>query len=348
MAVDQYVSRVESFLASNCDERGPTWESPPGVLTEVRDPAETVRRAVEFQRAAFGAGVAGPMVPAAFGGADVGEPGRRAFEDVAERYDVPTLLPLTIGLNLVVPTLLAHGSPEQRRVLIPRILSAEDLWCQLFSEPDAGSDLASLRTMARSVGDGFLVSGQKVWSSFADRASHGLLLSRTDASGRGHRGLTLFALAMTSPGVRVRPLREITGGTHFCEVFFDDVPVSADAAIGEVGQGWRTAMSTLGTERRGSSARQGRPRWERLAALRAPLGPMERRDVVDVHVEERVLALLAERIDHLDIEKGWRGAGGSLVKLSRTKVEKQASSFAVRLLGPGGGAWQPDDEVTAA
>ena len=154
-----------------------------------------------------------------------------------------------VGLGMAAPTIHAHGSPEQRRLLRP-LFVGEEVWCQLFSEPGAGSDLASLATMARPDGpSGYRVSGQKIWTSLADVASRALLLARTDADAPQHEGLSYFLLDMHTDGIEVRPLRQMTGDCEFNEVFLDDVWVPTTAMLGQVGAGWRIAMTTLMNER---------------------------------------------------------------------------------------------------
>lgn len=155
-----------------------------------------------------------------------------------------------VGINLVGPTLLAHGTDDQRRRWMPNILSAQEIWCQLFSEPDAGSDLSSLTTRAKRVDGGYLITGRKVWTSYAQFATWGLCLARTDPEAvRKQEGISAFAVEMESPGIDIRPLVQLTGDAEFNEVFLDDVFVSEEQLIGAEGQGWTVANSTLAHER---------------------------------------------------------------------------------------------------
>jgi alkylation response protein AidB-like acyl-CoA dehydrogenase len=154
-----------------------------------------------------------------------------------------------IGIGWAGPTILAAGTPDQQRRLLPPMLDGSEFWCQLFSEPGAGSDLSGLSTCAVLDGDTWVVSGQKVWSTWADRSAWGILLARTDPDVPKHRGIPYFVCPMYAPGVEVRPIREMSGGHHFCEVFLDEVRIPADLMIGAPGDGWKLANVTLGNER---------------------------------------------------------------------------------------------------
>ncbi|WP_327392088.1 acyl-CoA dehydrogenase [Streptomyces sp. NBC_01186] len=236
----------------------------------------------------------------------------------------------------VVPSLIAYGTPEQRDRHLPPTLRGEVLWCQLFSEPGAGSDLASLRTRAvRGEDGGWRVDGQKVWTSAAQWSDWGILLARTDPAAPKHEGLTFFLVDMkNTPGIDVRPLKEITGDSLFNEVYFDDVPLPADAVVGEVGDGWRVARHTLGNERVHMA-----DQLTFSTGLEALIG---RLDTVDDTVRERIGALAAEahalaciglRTTLQQVEGLDPGAGASVRKLIQTPHQQLVAELALELLG---------------
>jgi alkylation response protein AidB-like acyl-CoA dehydrogenase len=196
----------------------------------------------------YEAGYVGLNWPAAYGGHDRPLTYQAIVLEELARAGAPEHLG-GIGLGMAGPTILAWGTEDHKRRFIPQMLSGEHIWCQGFSEPNAGSDLASLQTRAVRDGDHYLVSGQKVWSSFAHIADWCILLARTDATGSKHEGLTYLLLDMHAPGVEVRPLRQITGDSEFNEIFLDDVQVPADLVLGREGDGWSVAITTLMNER---------------------------------------------------------------------------------------------------
>lgn len=197
----------------------------------------------------YDGGLVGVTWPVEAGGQG-GTPMQQAIVDQElARAEVPGLINL-IGIGMCGPTVIHHGSPEQHRRYLKRLLRADDVWCQLFSEPASGSDLAALRTRAVRTEDGsWRISGQKVWTTLAHLADHGIVLTRTDPDVAKHRGLTMFVVDMKAPGVTVRPLRQMSGGADFNEVFFDDVVVPDEERLGDVGDGWRVALTTLMSER---------------------------------------------------------------------------------------------------
>jgi len=201
-----------------------------------------------WQRKLFDAGYAGINVPTEYGGQGRSMAEARVFQQEMARYEIDTGV-FSVGLAMVVPTLLAHGTEEQKQRHVPALVRGDAVWCQLFSEPGAGSDLAGLTTRAVRDGDEWVVDGQKVWNSFAHIADWGILLARTDWDVPKHRGITYFLVDMTTPGVEARPLRQITGVAHFNETFLDGVRIPHANVLGEVNGGWGVAQTTLMAER---------------------------------------------------------------------------------------------------
>ncbi|MGW6059318.1 acyl-CoA dehydrogenase [Streptomyces sp. NPDC055189] len=238
----------------------------------------------------------------------------------------------------VVPSLIAYGTREQQERFLAPTLRGEVLWCQLFSEPGAGSDLASLRTRAEQVDGGWLINGQKVWTSAAQWADHGILLARTDPEAPKHKGLTYFLIDMKrASGVDIRPLKEITGDSLFNEVYFDDVLLPADAVVGEVNDGWRVARHTLGNERvhmadqltfdTGLEALIGRAA-DLDGACRARIGALA--------AEAHALACIGLRTTMRQVSGAEPGAGASVRKLVQTPHQQKVAELAIELLGPAG------------
>jgi alkylation response protein AidB-like acyl-CoA dehydrogenase len=205
-----------------------------------------------WQKNMFDAGWAGIHWPKAYGGRGATLLEQAIFQQELAGAQAPPMAN-TLGLMIVGPTLMVHGTEEQKQRYIPKILSAEEIWCQGFSEPNSGSDLASLQTMAVEDGDDFVVNGQKIWTSMAHHADMCILLTRTDPSAPKHKGISFLLVDMHSPGITVKPLRQITGGAEFNEVFFDHVRVPKQQLVGQLNDGWRIAMTTL-THERGSAS----------------------------------------------------------------------------------------------
>src|SRR5215213_3367958 len=201
-------------------------------------------RALTFQRAANAAGFTGLSVPTRYGGQGLEPAYEAAWREEAGRFPLMTE-ELSITLGNCLPTLLEHGTEAQRLRHGPRILSGEEVWCQLFSEPAAGSDLAGVQTRALPVVGGWLVNGEKVWTTLAHRADFGILLARTDSAAPKHAGLSMLLVRLDAPGVETRPIRQLDGATHFDEVFLTDVFVPADAVLPPIGGGWRIASAML-------------------------------------------------------------------------------------------------------
>jgi alkylation response protein AidB-like acyl-CoA dehydrogenase len=207
-----------------------------------------LERARDWQRKLFAAGYSGIAVPVEYGGQGRTPAEQRLFQQEMARYEIDIGV-FTVGMGMVVPTILVHGTEAQKKRFVPRLLNGDDLWCQLFSEPGAGSDLAGLTTRAERDGDEWVVNGQKVWNSYAHLADWGILIARTDWDVPKHRGITYFLVDMTTPGIEARPLRQATGVAHFNETFLTDVHIPHENVLGEVNGGWGVAQTTLMNER---------------------------------------------------------------------------------------------------
>ncbi len=248
-----------------------------------------------------------------------------------------------IGLGMAAPTILAYGTDEQQKRWLRTLWTGQEIWCQLFSEPGAGSDLAALATRAVRDGDGWIVSGQKVWTSQAHLARRGLLLTRTDPDVPKHQGLTYFAVDMTAPGVDVRPLRQLTGEAEFNEVFLTDVRIADEDRIGQVGEGWKVANATLMSERVNIGASRPAPResgmiepavrtWRSRPELRTP-GLHDR--LLRLWTDAEVARLAGERLRQ-QLAAGRPGPEGSAAKLVFARLNQEISGFEVELSGGDG------------
>lgn len=290
-------------------------------------PPHLLEPALLWQRTCFEHGFAGVHWPTEFGGRGLSRDHAVVWFTECARAAVAPYLNLQ-GIVLAGEAILRSGTPEQKQRHLQATLTGETLWCQLFSEPGAGSDLASLTTAAELDGNEFVVNGQKVWSSNAQFAQAGILLARTDPAER-HRGISFFCIDMTLPGIDVRPIKQMTGDEEFCEVFLDDVRLPADALLGPLNEGWRVAMEVLADERGSFGAAGAISLRRRLAALGASAGaaePVDRAAAADLLIRGGALAALLERV-------GAEPAMAPAAKLLRTELEVAAASLGHRLDG---------------
>ncbi len=277
-----------------------------------------------------------------FGGLGLSQDHARAFAALERHYRVPPgHESFSVTTALIAPTVELYGTDEQKERFVAAFLTAELLCCQLFSEPGAGSDLAALGCRAVRDGDEWVVDGQKVWSSGAQFSEWGLLIARSDIDAPKHRGMTAFLVPMDAPGVEIRPIKQMSGGTSFNEVFFSDCRLPDSLRLGPEGDGWKVALTTLGFERDHSdaggsaSARPGGT-WRHLlataGAMEATDDPTARRDLMDVYIHKRVEGWLNQRAADL-ARGGTPGPEGSLGKLMWTEGMRKVSHAASRVLG---------------
>ena len=292
----------------------------------------------EWSRRLFDAGYAGLTWPKPYGGAGAPYSFQAIFLEESTKAEAPQHIGV-IGLGMAGPTIIAHGTEEQKQRYLPKILSAEEIWCQGFSEPDAGSDLASVRTRAAQRDGVFVVNGQKVWSSFAHIADWCILVTRSDPDSERHAGLTYMIVDMHAPGVEVRPLRQLTGEAEFNEIFFTDVQVPAENVVGAVGDGWAVAMTTLLHER----GTLGFALTGVLdAAVRKLIALARERNVDDPLLLDRVarewIELQALKFTNYRaltqlMKTGIPGPEGSVSKLHWSEANQRLTKLALELLG---------------
>jgi len=276
--------------------------------------------------------------PEAYGGRGAGVMEQVVFAEEMHRAGAPgTLNP--IGLSNIAPAIIEHGTDEQRRSLLPRMLTGDDIWCQGFSEPDAGSDLASLKTRAVIDGDCFVVNGQKTWNTLGHVAHYCELLVRTNPDVPKHRGISCLLVDMSLPGIEVRPLTTITGEHEFSEIFFTDVRVPADALLGPINEGWRVAMTTL-TYERGTVANLHLglratilELVDEAAARGLDRDPVVRQKLARVYLEGELLKLLSERAISSALRGDAPGPESSIAKLVWSEATQHLGETAGEVLG---------------
>ena len=297
---------------------------------------------VKFRRRQYELGLAWVHFPVGYGGLGLAPVHQRTIDRrVGEAGAAPHGFAEFFGLSMAGPTVVTHGSEELKNRLLPRMYSGEDAWCQLFSEPGAGSDLAGLATRAVRDGDEWVVTGQKVWNTLAHIADRGMLVARTDPHAPKHKGLTYFALDMHAPGVEVRPLRQMTGEAEFNEVYLSEVRVPDADRVGDVGDGWRVSMSTLMNERTSIGGGGGMPERGSGAIAEAvriwreetpsPTAPARDR-LMRTWIEAEVLRLTNLRASD-NRRAGNPGPEGSIAKLMFAEVNQRIYELCVDLLG---------------
>jgi acyl-CoA dehydrogenase len=302
-----------------------------------------VAGAKHWAQKVFDAGFGWITGPAHYGGRELPKSYQSIYSAVESRYATPSQGPRGIGLGMVAPTILAHGTEAAKQRYLRALYRGDIIACQLFSEPGAGSDLASLQTRAILDGDEWIVNGQKVWTSGAHYSEIGEIICRTDPDLPKHKGLTGFIVDMHAPGVEVRPLRQMTGGASFNEVFFTDVRIPADHLLGDVNAGWTVALTTLMNERAaigggGGGAPSGGSELRRLIALARHLGvgddPLIRQDIANTWINIQVARYNNERALAKIRSGQLPGPELSIAKLSLTQNLRRTAELASHILGP--------------
>jgi hypothetical protein len=303
------------------------------------------RRAYDthWQRLLFEAGYAGVDWPVEGGGLGSSPVEQLIFKEELERAHAPYVGVNFVGLLHAGPTVIAEGTPEQRQRYLPPILKGDQVWCQGFSEPDAGSDLASMRTRAVRDGDEYVVTGSKIWTSFAEVADYCELLVRTGAEDSRHRGISWLILPMDSPGVEIRPLTTIAGSAEFAELFLDQVRIPVSNRVGDENDGWRVTMVTLSFERGTAFVGDLLEAFELLTetvAVAKRTGawsdPGVRRQAGHLRAELDALWALTKRNVSQAARTGVPGIGGTVFKLAYTETRQKLGEFSLSLLGRAG------------
>ncbi len=354
--VDDAVAVVREWVAREVPQRWRDAAHRGGAraIREVRSRADYEAWYPVFGRS----GLVAPTWPVAYGGLDVQPSVARRIEAELAPYNLGRLNPL--GLNLAAPALFAHGTEEQRRRFLPPIVRNEEIWCQLFSEPGAGSDLASLATRAERDGDEWVVTGQKVWTTWAHLADFGVLLARTNTDAPKRKGITYFLIDLRQPGVEVRPLRHITGEIDFNEVFLDRARVPDAQRVGAIDDGWRVANATLSGERQmvsgsgsGGVDRIGGSGVVRLVELARRISadgrpggweePSTRQALMRVLSEERIRGWTNARV-RATLKAGRPpGPESSIGKVHQGELNQRVQLLATDLLGASAMAWESAD-----
>ncbi len=312
-----------------------------------------VARAKAWQTIKYSAGYVGITWPKALGGQGATPMQQIIFNQEESKYHVPTGL-YAIGLGMCIPTVFTHGQPEAVARYLEPAMRGDEVWCQLFSEPSAGSDLAGIRTKAERDGDDWVINGQKVWTSGAQHSDFGIVVTRTDPSAPKHKGLTMFIVNMKDPGIEVRPIKQMAGSSEFNEVFFTDVRVNDSHRLGEVGDGWKVSLTTLMHERvavggKPATAPGVREMIELAKAIDTEEGnALEqshvRQKIADVYIQDRGIALTRMRTISALSSGRTPGPESSISKVVVAKMMQDMGSFAADM-AEGAGLIQGDQDA---
>jgi alkylation response protein AidB-like acyl-CoA dehydrogenase len=343
-SAQEFGLRARAWLEANAPRHGPD-----GGEEDARGQA-SIPEQKAFQAKLYAAGFAGITWPVEYGGQGLTNAEQIAFSTEARNFSLPTGA-FVIGLGMPGPTILELGTEEQKKRYLPPMLRGEEIWCQLFSEPGAGSDVASLQTSAVRDGDEWVLNGQKVWTSGAQHSDFGAIIARTDPSVPKHNGITMFIVDMHTPGVTVRPLKVATGASPFNEVFFDNVRLPADAVINKVNNGWAAAVVMLRNERVtiGTAAppRTSPLAFDSLSKLAATLGrgadQGAARTLAGLYARERAVTLFGQVLREEAMAGRDPGARGSEAKLAGAELGLHAAAVALEVLGSAAAGSTSDD-----
>ncbi len=334
---DEFRARCQAFLADHAT--GLVFDPDPRGANELE-------AAKVFQQKVAEAGLAGVTYPVPYGGLGYPKSYDRIWrEEYAKHHDMTGQL--TISHGMCVPMLAEYGTEEQKRRYLPDAIAGRTVWCQMFSEPGAGSDVASLQTRAVLDGEEWTLNGQKVWTTLAHVSDYGIIIARTDAEVPKHAGISMFVVDMRAPGVEIRAINQIDGGQHFNEIFFTDVRLGTDALIGELNAGWRLATAMLMYERvaigTGSSSGIKTPTSDFLIKTARRHNRLDeagvRQELMRIYAEETTKSLVSLRT-RAELKAGKTpGPGGSLGKLHGAKIARMTRLVMMNLAGPAGAAW---------
>ena len=349
-----FAAAARAWLEANVP---PAWRRD-HAWTRAEDPL-WIAIAREWQRRLYEGDWAAISWPREHGGRGATVIERWLFEEQLDRIGAPRPIASSGAVDLIGSAILHHGTTAQQERFLKPLLSGGDLWCQGFSEPGAGSDLAALRTRGERDGDTFIVNGQKVWTSHADIADWCFLLCRTEADAPKHKGISLLLVDMKTPGIAVRPLKQMTGEAEFCEVFFDNVRVPADLMVGAPGAGWQIAMGILAHERGPvwtfTFQRRIRRSFEQLVRLskagtvgaRQVDDPLVRQRLAQSHIEVEILRLVGYRSLTRLLRTGHPGVESSIEKILGSETDQRLQEAAMAILGPRGTSYDGPGAATA-
>ncbi len=337
--------QAQSWLQEHAVAKGSPEDFSNGHQNEAMSDAEYARRCCQWQRKLWDGGWAGVAWPKTFGGRGGRSIEASIFGQEQGKFGVSSGL-FAVAHGMVGPTLMRHGTPEQQQRFLPAMLRGDDVWCQLFSEPEAGSDLASIRTKAiyDASDDTWVITGQKVWTSQATESSMGILLARTDPDVPKHAGITYFLVDMATKGIEIRPLKQLTGHAHFSEVFLDEVRVPSSMIVNGVGGGWKAAVTTLSNERAAISGSERGKEFGIVRDLADQCGLLDdrliRQRLADCYTRHQILTFFGYRMQTALSHGTPLGAEASVMKLFYAEHVRRLANLAVDIEGPGGGLWK--------